>query len=119
LNVNEQVIDFPCPHYLGGWLEGLFYSHCTGGLWLERAEHLFNLQQQSDSMLRQTPLLSIFPPQTFIWTIVTSRSIWVNKGKTACDNVLIRCKYSLHNKEVEHFLKKTSTASARCNSIQS
>lgn len=43
-----------------GWLGGMFYSHCTGGLWVEGAEHLFNLRQESDTMLRQTQLLSIF-----------------------------------------------------------
>lgn len=27
-----------------------------------------------------------FSPQTFIWTIVTSRSMWVNKDRIPCDN---------------------------------
>lgn len=39
----------------------MFYSRGTGGLWVEGAEHLFNLRQESEAMLRQTRLLSISP----------------------------------------------------------
>lgn len=57
----------------------MFYSHCAGGLWAEGAEHLFKLHQESGTMLCQTQLLLIFTMKTFIWTIITGRSIWVNK----------------------------------------
>lgn len=39
----------------------MFYSDCTGGIWVEGDEHLFNPRQEPDTMLRQTQLLSIFP----------------------------------------------------------